>query len=127
MGEIEDSLAGKAATERNDLKVRALAKLTGETFTRGAYTLTIEQGPRVVIVKGTPVLEMVVSVTRNGKPVAIDGHLRFVNPPIKVPDGTFNMTGVTPTGEAIRRENTVESPREALRKMVLDAVVGQLR
>lgn len=125
MGAIEDSLAGKNSAERNDIKVRALATLTGEVFTRGRFTLTILLGPRVTIIKNVPVLEVMVAVTRDGIPLKIDGHLRFLNPPVKVPDGTTTAVIDPLTGELRQQPNYVENPRAALRQMILDAILVQ--
>ena len=86
-------------------------------ITRGIWTLTFVQGPRVTVVKGVPMLEMRVRLRRNGVNVPIDPHLRFVNPPFRVPDG-----GVDGDGNPTYAEN----PAAALRQMVLDALAVQV-
>ena len=126
MGAIEDQLAGKTPAERNDIKCREFAKLTGETFTRGQYELTIEQGPRLVTINGIPMLEVVVSLRRNNRVVEIDGHLRFYNPPIKIPDGTFTTVPDPLTGAPTQRPNYTEAPRQALREMIVSTLRQQV-
>lgn len=118
---IADLLTNKTPAERHAIKCTELAKLTGETFTKGRFALTIEAGPRV----RDGVLEVLVSVTRDGVRLPIDGHLRFVNPPIMVPDGTFRNE--TQRGKEYQVPNFVENPRAALREMILGAVIPQVR
>lgn len=112
--------------DRVRVKVRELAKLSGETFTRGQYSLTVLSAPTIVLLNGVPVLDMHVELRRDGKLVPIDGHLRFVNPPIKVWDGTWRtVTG--PDGQPLQVKNFTEDLRTALRNMVADAVLAQVR
>lgn len=123
---IRELLAGKSLSEQSEIKTRELAKLSSEQFSRAQWTLTITDGPRVVMVGDTPALELTVAVTRNGVLVPIDGHLRFMNPPVMVPDGTFR-TVTNAFGQDLQVANFVENPRAALRQMVLDAVMRQVR
>lgn len=126
MGVIGDRLAGKSRGERARIKARELAKLPPEAFTHGGLRIDILEGPRVVTVQGVDVLEVRVAASRGGKPLAIDGHLRFVNPPVLIPDGMFrDETG--PDGTPKRVPNFVEDARGALRAMIHEAIAGQQR
>jgi len=128
MGEIEEMLAGVGdRRERARIKAGQLAKLAGETFAFGAFAISIVAGPRAVTVNGEPVLEVMVTVSRNARAIKVDGHLRFVNPPVRVWDGTYSTITDPVSGEQIRRKNFVENPRAALRQMIGDAIKAQLR
>lgn len=123
---IAEQLVGKTARERAEIKASHLAALLPETFTRGPWSLTIVDGPHIRAYAGVPMLSLVVSVTRNGQPVPIDGDLRFYNPPVMVPDGT-TRTVQDDFGNDIVLNNFVEAPRLALRQIIVDALIGQLQ
>lgn len=113
MGVVEDMLTGTTPEEASRIKVRELAKLTKEEFTRGSYTLRILDGPRVELQDGQPVaIRLLVEVERDGVKLPIDGDLRFINPPIRVRNAEGQI---------------VENLRAALRQMVFDCVELQVR
>lgn len=70
--------------------------------------------------------ECQVRAEKDGESLPLDNPYRFINPPIKVPDGTWRKEWVT-GGEVIDVENEHEDIEEALRTMVYDAVVRVAR
>lgn len=106
----------KWATELGDnkkvalVKATALASVTLRPFSTPDFEVEITSGPEVAWVNNTPVLEVNVSATRNGKPLDIDGHLRFVNPPVALrhgnrrPSEQHDVALMTIIGDAIRRQ-----------------------
>ena len=101
MGAINDALANVTdPAERRRIKAEAmasLASLAGRTAVKGAFTLTISSGPRLVRVNGEPAVELSVTVKRTttGKIVTppLLNPIRIFNPPILVDD---------PAGDIVR-------------------------
>jgi hypothetical protein len=66
------------------------------------------------------------AVNQGGAPLPLDNPYHFVNPPLKVPDGTWRKETL-PTGEEIAVMNTVEDVSAAFQAMVSDAVLHVAR
>lgn len=92
------------------LKAQVFSSLSGEVFVRGRFELTILRGPRMIRLGDVYAIRLLVSVKRDDIPLPIDGDLIFVNPPIKVPDGSGGF---------------VVNLRQALRDMVIEAIQAQ--
>jgi hypothetical protein len=85
------------------------------TFTVAPYTITAHDAQ---VMNGN--LVAVLSATRSGVPVPLDNPFVFVNPPIMIPD-TSNPE-VEYDIEGRRTRGFSESPLQALRQIVVDAV-----
>ena len=99
------------------LKAKELADVAPPQLTRGEWTVMFRVGPRVTTVKGVPLLDMMVVLRRNGVRVPIDQHLRFVNPPLLVPDGRVDRDG-----NATYEEN----PAVSLQTIVFETLAKQV-
>ena len=53
------------------------------TFDTDGLTVTVESGPTLREMNGKALLEVTVSATRDGKTIAIDNPLQFLNPPMQ--------------------------------------------
>ena len=67
----------------------------GMTYTQGTKVLTLLSAPVLIVNASAQAMgvEVLVSLTDNGVPVAIDGHRRIINPPL-VP-----RSGITENGD----------------------------
>jgi len=64
------------------------------TFTLDGITITIESGPVFrEMANGHGAFEVVLSATRDGKPLTLDNPFQFVNPPFKTEDGSEDPLG----------------------------------
>lgn len=127
MGALADQLANvRDPKERHRIKAEAMAALSdmrGRSVKRGAFTITLSDGPRLTMVNGNPLLEFGLTITRTttGKDVTPKdlNPIRVWNPPILVDD---------PAGEVVRTftdENGVVQTRrlrEDLRAAMLEVV-----
>lgn len=127
MGALADQLANvRDPKERHRIKAEAMAALSdmrGRSVKRGAFTITLSDGPRLTMVNGNPLLEFELTITRTttGKDVTPKdlNPIRVWNPPILVDD---------PAGEVVRTftdENGVVQTRrlrEDLRAAMLEVV-----
>lgn len=93
-------------------RAQELADAAPVSITRGNWTLTFLSPPRVLLVRGTPLLAVQVALHRNGVPVPVDGDIRIVNPPFQVPDGTGGYR---------------EDARAALADVLVGALARQVR
>lgn len=113
-GPIEQSLAGKTPSERARIKAEYLSSLkTGSySFQRNGIRFTLSNWSY-----DNGVFSVHVTASDDNGALPTDNPYGFVNPPIKVPNGTFRVED----GQEV--ENTEENPLEALKQMVYDAVV----
>jgi hypothetical protein len=116
-GPIETSLAGKTSTQRATMKATAIrsAKGAGYSYTLDGITITLTGAP-VLVANGTGV-SLTLSATSPTGPLPLDNPYIFINPPVKVPNGTWRVVN------GVDRENYKEDIVEALQRMVLDAVL----
>lgn len=77
----------------------------------------------VAELNGNQVLSVVASARRDGVPLEVDNPLLYVNPPICVPDGTFEIVVDTVIGDQLQMPNYIESPDDALEVIVFDTIV----
>lgn len=133
MSALRDAILAAAPDERKRLKAIAfgkLASLSGQSWTRGAITATIVEGPWV----DPPLVGLSVRVERK----LADGTLRditppdlnpllYVNMPILVPDpaGNVTLTGSRPDGSTVS-QTFREDLRAALLLCVRDTLRGVL-
>ena len=73
------------------------------------------------IVNGNDLLKVIAKAWMDGKEVFVDNPLYYMNPPIMVPDGTFE-TKIDEFGREMQVANFVENPEEALRQIVLETL-----
>lgn len=122
MAKLHGQLVGLTSDERATLKAKWFSLLPTRVFTRGLYTVTLSN----FSVTGK-VFSVFVVVTKSGTEVLRD-TFRYVNPPILVPDGTFqqvirNDWGVERT---VMIPNMKEDLVEALKQMVMQTIKNQL-
>lgn len=123
MGAIQDELNLEPDRSKwNRIKAQRLAELGGETFTRGQFSLTIDS----IRVDNLGVLDIHLTLRRNNRIIPIDGHLRYPNPRILVPDGTFRDMIDPATGNIVQIPNFIENARAALREMILGTLREQV-
>ena len=73
------------------------------------------------LVNGNDLLKVIARVWKDGIEVFVDNPLYYMNPPIMVPDGTFE-TKIDEFGKETQVANFVENPEEALRQIVLETI-----
>lgn len=126
-GPIEKRCSGKGAAEKSRIKAQAFGglSLSGFAYTLDGYTVTVASGP---LVKVTPDGRGVIGVTIASlvSPAGVflpigDGTHWFVNPPVKVPAGTWRTE--TLGGEPVDVENHVEDLVAAAKRILLDAAL----
>lgn len=93
----------------------------GWQVTRGPTTYSLSLPQRVAITSGRLVVPAVACSPAPPTPLDPTGYV-FVNPPVKVPDGTVHED-VDDQGEPILAANFVENPLEAIRQIVADCVL----
>jgi len=72
-------------------------------------------------VNGVDLLKVIAKAWKDGIEVFVDNPLYYMNPPIMVPDGTFE-TKIDEFGKEMQVVNFVENPEEALRQIVLETI-----
>lgn len=117
-GKLEKEVEKLSGRDKERKKAELLRDHKPEdSFNYKGVDITITSPPVVVGDR----LEVSVSATRNGKVIPIDNPLIFINPPIKVPDGTVhieqNIDGVD-----IEVDNYKEDPQEALKEIVYQVI-----
>lgn len=115
----------KTDSRRAGFKAAALAERMG---TR-SFQVSGCVGGRTVTVSDIHVDEvgaLVCTISHPDIPVEAN-PFRFVNPPIRVPDGTTRVEVNPRTGENQTVENFGESPAEAARQMVRDVVATVIK
>lgn len=126
-GAVELSLSGKGAPARRAIKAQALAavgKVANFSATKNARTFDIELREAPVVVDG--VLTVYARAKENGEAVGLGvrevewERFRFVNPPVKVPAGTYREETID--GQTVQVENFREDAGAALREIIAHAV-----
>ena len=67
------------------------------------------------------IFSCVVEVKKDGKIVKVNNPFNFYNPPLKVHDGTFRKEG------NIDVQNFVESPADAIREILFQAILPKIK
>lgn len=121
-GEIEDffDIQKLDAEQRANIKVQTLTlEKPTRAFTKNGMSINI-----LNVEKDNNRLKVECEVTQDGKITPYVGAdcLYFVNPPIKVPDGTYRKEVDPETKEEHDLENTIENPAEALKQIVADTL-----
>lgn len=73
------------------------------------------------LVNGNDLLKVIARAWMDGNEVSVDNPLYYMNPPICVPDGTFE-TRIDEFGKEMQISNFIENPEEALRQIVLETI-----
>lgn len=121
-GEIEDffDIQKLDAEQRANIKVQTLTlEKPTRAFTKNGMSINI-----LNVEEDNNRLKVECEVTQDGKITPYVGAdcLYFVNPPIKVPDGTYRKEVSDITGEEYDVENTVEDPAKALKEIIADTL-----
>lgn len=117
---ISNMLNRLTPVERSRAKAVALmqAGQVGSFIVRGiGYTI------HDLAVEGEA-LKVVVSAVRGGKSLKVDNPIYFINPPVKVPNGTTTETEL-PDGRLIQVPNHSEDAAAALREIIAQVVEKQ--
>lgn len=138
---LRDQLQAEAAPKvRARLKALALKALADADYDRDGgfqfarqfggrtWTVVFTRKPALVRDTGGEVVgvEVWIRLLRGVAEVPIDGHLRFINPPVLVPDGG-SEAATDEDGAARQRPTYTENPLAALRDIVLDEVRRQVQ
>lgn len=119
LGPHASKMLGMDAKQRAAYKAQAFGalKTPGAWEDRGVR-FEITDGPR----ERNGLLEVSVKARRvsDNVPMPLSNPLRFHNPPVKVPDGTWHKERDEASGEEIDAENFTEDLDAALRQMVAD-------
>lgn len=135
MSALRDAILSAAPGERHRLKAVAfgkLASLSGQSWTRGAITATIVEGPwvdlpaRLIGLSVRVERRLANGTLRDVTPPNLN-PLLYVNLPILVPDpaGDVTLTGIGPDGSTVTQTYR-EDPRAALLLCVRDTLRGVL-
>lgn len=119
-GRIEKLIEGKPAQERGRIKAKAIADAIPNkklTFSRGGIVYDV----RGWDVDDDGVLSVTISARDSRGPIPTDTLYRFVNPPVRVPDGT-ERDETDAAGETRKVKNFKEDELEAARQIVIEAV-----
>lgn len=96
---LRDQLDAATPAERVLLRAQAhgaLASFKGRSWSRGAFTVTVIDGPTFVMVGESPAIRLSLQIARNGKDVtpADFNPWLIVNPPLAVdPGGPIDPEG----------------------------------
>lgn len=116
-GPIETSLAGRTRLQRMLLRAQAHQNLpmAGAQFVLDGIQIQLT-GDMRPFADGRGIELDLRARDANGE-LPVDNPYRFLNPPVKVGNGTWR---VLPDSTEV--ENTEENPREALKRIIVDAV-----
>jgi hypothetical protein len=125
-GPIELSLVGKTPLERMIIRAQELNKLQpGASFILDGIEVQL-LAPIRMNDEGTGVqFRLRARVVTTGVFLPMDNPYRFLNPPVKIPNGTWRKVA-TDIGE-VELENMEENPMAAMKRIVLDAVLTRAR
>lgn len=117
-----DQLVGTSRSDARRIKAAAHVAgglLAGRRYVRGAYGITVLDGPRLVDLNGTPAVELSLRFTKAGKDVtpANFNPWYIVNPPLLVPDPAGDVALSDGDGNMRRYR---EDPAAALIEIVRD-------
>lgn len=117
-GPIEREVLRRSRSTRARYKAQQVrqANRSRRQFSYNDIDIEITRGPEVV----DGVLRVELRASRDGKPLPVDNPYLFVNPPTKVPDGTWRKETVD--GKERDIPNMREDPGEAFRVMIGQAV-----
>lgn len=121
-GPIEQSLTGKAYSERAVIKtsaIRNVIKVAGYSFLLDGIAVTVLEVP--TIASGGLGISFVFSATKDGQPLPMDNPYLFINPPIKTFDGTWRIE------DAKEVRNYSEDVLASAKRIVVDAIVLRAR
>lgn len=117
-GPIEREVLRLSRSQRARYKARVLRDARpSRAFSYNGIDIRITRAPRVNE-KGQ--FEVWLEASRDGVPLPVDNPYLFVNPPTKVPDGTWRREEID--GEERDVRNMREDAAEAFRQMVGQAV-----
>lgn len=104
---------------KQQIVAEELAAVAPLSWSRGRFTLSIVRTPRVEVAEsGTPVLDLLLELRRDGVVVPVDGHIRVVNPPFRVPTGQVDVDG---------NAEFRDDPEAALKQIVWDVLAAQVQ
>lgn len=123
-GPIETALAGKTRLQR--MLYRALQHqnlpTAGDDFILNGIQVQLTGNIRPFADGRGVEMDFRARVAATGALLPMDNPYRFVNPPVKVPNGTWRIET-----DGAEIENTEENVREAMKRMILDAVLLRAR
>jgi hypothetical protein len=118
---IEEQLQGKSASERALIKAQALADAAPGNkrvqFTQDGITYVVTGW----YVDADGAFCVTVTASDANGPIPTDNLYRFINPPIKVPDGT-TRTEIGRDGQQRQLRNFTEDLLGAAKQIIIDAV-----
>lgn len=134
-GAIERSLSVLPVGERQNQRARsmhaALGRAWPQSYQLDGYEVSIATRPTLYTVPSGTVVLRVARVTARvvgGAELPVDaGGYEFVNPPVKVHDGTWRQEADPISGQMMDVPNHAGRPVEAFQRIVLDAVLGYAR
>lgn len=144
MTDIARQLSGKNAAERAQIKAETHKKALDDALkqSKGKWAFALSDGRRVVVERvGLGVLNahsdtvaprkdggadpVWVRLTVDGQYPNGDGWYGFVNPPVKVPDGT-TREATDESGKSMTVANFKEDPEQAFKAMLAQALGGDV-
>ena len=123
-GPIETALAGKTPLECAILRATAHRNLptAGDDFVLDGYQVQLTGNIRPFADGRGIEMDFRARVAATGELLPMDNPYRFVNPPVKVPNGTWRVLA-----DSTEVENTEENVRSAMKRIVLDAILLRAR
>lgn len=113
-----DKLNGDAKYQRKSELLKESKSSSSHTYKGINFTFLSEP-----IIDGAKLVVNIQAV-KNGKNLFVDNPLIFINPPIKVPDGTYHIEQNL-EGNDIEVDNFKEDPAEALKEVIYQVVKTQ--
>lgn len=110
-------LHGLTHDKQKDICLRELTKIKPHKFSRDGLDVEIVE----VSTTGN-LLRVVAKARRNGIELSVNNPLLYQNPPMLVPDGTFETVTDSETGLQRQQSNFAENPQEALRQIVVETI-----
>lgn len=110
-------LRGLPHDKQKDVCLRELTKIKPHKFIHDGFDVEI-----VEVGHENGLLRVVAKARRNGVELPVNNPLLYKNPPIMVPDGTFETVIDADTGSPRQRANFHENPQEALRQIVTETI-----
>lgn len=110
-------LHGLTHDKQKDVCLRELTKIKPHKFSRDGLDVEIVE----VSTTGN-LLRVVAKAARNGIELPVNNPLLYQNPPIMVPDGTFETVIDGDTKLPRRQSNFAENPQEALQQIVFETI-----
>lgn len=81
----------------------------------------------VKTINGCDCLDLIIEAKQNGEILNIDNHLRYFNPPVKIPNGTYHRELDETTKEELDISNFEYNPKEAIKQCIIHTLNGQIK